>query len=280
MKFQSLFFLQQYSSAFLALVFLAVAPLLGGLLEGLRRLIVARAHKQYGPSVFQPFYDFLKLIVKRQPCCNKDGMVFAMLCLIFNALSLVLLLLKKDLLLAVFTLLGGTCFLIFGSVAVGLTEISIGERKELLACFIAETVLISTALGFYLVVGSFSLSEAMNQTKMLIIDLPLLFAVLIAFLAVKLQIRSVETAFSGPALAVIMLADWVRTVSLLVFVGLFFLPNLPLAVLIAVLIYLSIAGFCCEANQNLWNKLIRWNLSIGIFLCLINLAWLYIKFGS
>jgi len=41
-----------------------VAPLLGGLLTGIDRVITARMQGRKGPSVLQPFYDVLKLFQK------------------------------------------------------------------------------------------------------------------------------------------------------------------------------------------------------------------------
>jgi len=43
-----------------------VAPLLGGLLTGIDRVITARMQGRKGPSVLQPFYDVLKLFRKNQ----------------------------------------------------------------------------------------------------------------------------------------------------------------------------------------------------------------------
>lgn len=41
-----------------ALLYLLLAPLLGGLLSGLDRKISARMQRRVGPPLLQPFYDF------------------------------------------------------------------------------------------------------------------------------------------------------------------------------------------------------------------------------
>ena len=42
-----------------------IAPVIGGLLEGIDRKISARMQGRKGPSIFQPFYDIAKLFSKQ-----------------------------------------------------------------------------------------------------------------------------------------------------------------------------------------------------------------------
>ena len=42
-------------------LFLLLAPLAGGLLDGLDRIIAARMQGRKGPPLLQPFYDLAKL---------------------------------------------------------------------------------------------------------------------------------------------------------------------------------------------------------------------------
>ena len=41
------------------LLYLLLAPILGGLLSGCDRIISARMQRRKGPPLLQPFYDFL-----------------------------------------------------------------------------------------------------------------------------------------------------------------------------------------------------------------------------
>ena len=41
----------------IVLAYLILAPLIGGLLDGLDRIISARMQRRKGPSILQPFYD-------------------------------------------------------------------------------------------------------------------------------------------------------------------------------------------------------------------------------
>ena len=51
------------------LLYLLLAPILGGLLSGCDRIISARMQRRKGPPLLQPFYDFLNLMrrMKQRP---------------------------------------------------------------------------------------------------------------------------------------------------------------------------------------------------------------------
>ena len=49
----------------IVLAYLILAPLIGGLLDGLDRIISARMQRRKGPSILQPFYDLGKLFSKQ-----------------------------------------------------------------------------------------------------------------------------------------------------------------------------------------------------------------------
>ena len=52
-------------------LFLVLAPLVGGLLDGLDRKISARMQGRIGPPLLQPFYDVAKLWNKQMIVVNK-----------------------------------------------------------------------------------------------------------------------------------------------------------------------------------------------------------------
>ena len=53
--------------------YLVFAPFLGGLLDGVDRIISARMQRRKGPVLLQPFYDIGKLLSKEQIAVNKIG---------------------------------------------------------------------------------------------------------------------------------------------------------------------------------------------------------------
>ena len=48
------------------ILYLVLAPLLGGLLDGIDRRISARMQRRVGPPILQPFYDVQKLFAKQR----------------------------------------------------------------------------------------------------------------------------------------------------------------------------------------------------------------------
>ena len=48
------------------IAYLVLAPLIGGLLAGLDRILSAKMQRRVGPPVLQPFYDVLKLFEKEK----------------------------------------------------------------------------------------------------------------------------------------------------------------------------------------------------------------------
>ena len=49
----------------LTICYILLAPLIGGLLDGLDRKISARMQRRVGPPLLQPFYDVSKLLRKK-----------------------------------------------------------------------------------------------------------------------------------------------------------------------------------------------------------------------
>ena len=68
------------------LSFVVLAPLTGGLLTGLDRIITARMQSRIGPPILQPFYDVGKLFSKENLVVRKAQNLF----IIFHLLFLIL----------------------------------------------------------------------------------------------------------------------------------------------------------------------------------------------
>jgi len=91
---------------FILRIFLIIvlAPILGGLLTGLDRIISARLQGRKGPPLLQPFYDVLKLIGKESIEVNTFHRFYVYISLIFIIFTTVIMLLGGDILLAIFVL--------------------------------------------------------------------------------------------------------------------------------------------------------------------------------
>ena len=59
-----------------AVLYLILAPLIGGLLSGTDRLFAARMQGRQGPPIIQPFYDVNKLLHKQTTVVNSIQVLF------------------------------------------------------------------------------------------------------------------------------------------------------------------------------------------------------------
>ena len=113
-----------------ALTAILAAPLIGGLLVGVDRRITARLQNRVGPPLLQPFYDFFKLMGKERIVVNQTQMVYVLAHLLFCIASLVLLVLRQDLLVLIFILAFSTISLVMGAMSVRSPYSKIGAQRD------------------------------------------------------------------------------------------------------------------------------------------------------
>jgi len=223
------------------LVFLVLAPFVGGLLAGIDRKLSARLQGRYGPPLRQPFFDVLKLLQKERIVVNKFQNFNILLLFVFTIFSGALFFAGADLLLTIFSLaLAGTFFILAGF-SVGSPYSHLGAEREVIQMVSYEPMVILMAIGMYQVTGSFKVAELVQFQKPLILYLPGIFVGFLYILTIKFRkspfdlsmshhahqeiVRGITTEFSGPALAVIEVTHWYENVLLLGMVYLFFAFN-------------------------------------------------------
>ena len=115
----------------MVIIGLFVAPLLGGLLCGIDRKITARLQGRVGPSIFQAFFDVLKLCRKENVVVRRSQnfyIVFFLLLVIFTS---ALFFAGANILLVIFALtLASICFVLGGYKASSPYSF-IGSQREL-----------------------------------------------------------------------------------------------------------------------------------------------------
>ena len=92
--------------------YLVLAPLAGGLLDGLDRIISARMQRRKGPPLLQPFYDLGKLFSKQMIAVNNVQMLLNLSYLVFLAIAGSMLFAGKDILMCLFILSTADMFLV------------------------------------------------------------------------------------------------------------------------------------------------------------------------
>jgi formate hydrogenlyase subunit 4 len=245
---------QSWSIVERMLAFVLIAPLAGGALAGIDRIVSARLQGRYGPPVLQPFFDVLKLLRKERIIVNKFQDFTIVLFLLFTMFSGALFFAGADLLLTIFSLALAGTFFVLGGFCVGSPYSHLGAEREIIQMVAYEPMVILMAVGMYQVTGSFKVAEIVQYQAPLILYLPGVFAGFLYILTIKFRkspfdlsmshhahqeiVRGITTEFSGPALALIEIAHWYENVLLLGMVYLFFAFNPWLALVVAVATFL------------------------------------------
>jgi len=255
------------------LVFLVLAPFVGGLLAGMDRKLSARLQGRYGPPVRQPFYDVLKLFRKERIVVNKFQNFNIVLLFVFTVFSGALFFAGADLLLTIFSLALAGTFFILGGFSVGSPYSHLGAEREVIQMVSYEPMVILMAVGMYQVAGSFKVADLVQYPKPLILYLPGVFVGFLYILTIKFRkspfdlsmshhahqeiVRGITTEFSGPALALIEITHWYENVLLLGMVYLFFGFNPWIALVV------TLATFLFEIFIDMNYARFKWQLTLA-----------------
>lgn len=276
------------------LLYLLLAPILGGLLAGCDRIISARMQRRKGPPLLQPFYDFLKLWEKQPIAVNKAEGFYIFGFLLFVLLTGTIFFAQGDILLVVFTLtMASGCFII-AAYAVDSPYSQIGAERELVQTMAYEPMLLMVALGFYLASGSFSVGDILTGAHMNILRMPGIFFGLCFILLIKFRkspfdismsheahqelIGGLKTEISGRTLAVVELAHWYENVFLFGLVLLFFASDtwwtwlLGLAICEIVFFAEILIDNCCARIK--WERMFASTWLVGLMAGFLNIAFL------
>lgn len=275
--------------------YLILAPIAGGLLAGIDRKISARMQGRFGPPILQPFYDFFKLLEKEPITVNKVQDFYVMCFLIFIVITGSFFFAGGDLLLIIFTLTLASIFLVVAAFSSNSPYAQIGAERELLQMMAYEPMVLIMAVGFYLVNGSFNISDIVTSQVMAIQYLPGIFIGFVYILTIKLRkspfdlsmshhahqelVKGLTTEFSGKTMAVIEIAHWYENIFLLGFVYLFFANALAWSPVLAVVIclatyFLEILIDNCYARMK-WQFAINASWIVAITFGFVNLLILY-----
>jgi ech hydrogenase subunit B len=248
-------FFQSLSLAERMLAYVLIAPFIGGVLAGIDRKLTARLQGRFGPPILQPFFDVFKLFQKERIVVNKFQNFNIILCLVFTVFSGALFFCGASILVMVFCLATAGTFFVLAGYSVSSPYSHLGAEREIIQLVASEPMIILTAVGMYMVTGSFNVADIALYQKPLILALPGVFAAYWYILTIKFRkspfdlsishhahqeiVRGLTTEFSGPALALIELSHWYENVLLLGIVYLFFAFNPWLALVLTIAAYLS-----------------------------------------
>lgn len=274
-----------------AILYLILAPVIGGLLEGIDRKISARMQSRKGPSLLQPFYDLFKLFSKDAVIVNPVQAVLVSGFLVFIAFTGMLFFGGGDILLVFFALtLAGILFMMSASCANSPFS-SMGAQRELMQMMAYEPMVLLTAVGFYIATGSFHVSEIAQNNISAICVLPGFFVGFLFILTIKLRkspfdistshhahqemVSGLTTDLSGNILGLVTLSHWYENVFLLSVVGLFILNthwwSYPLAIVVCAVAYFLEILIDNAFPRVKWQEMLNWTWFITLAAGGINL---------
>ena len=276
------------------IAYLILAPVIGGLLAGIDRVISARMQGKHGPSVFQPFYDFFKLLEKEPITVNNVQDFYIACFLLFIVVTGCFFFAGMDLLLVIFTLSLASTFLIIAAFSSNSAYPQMGAERELLQMMAYEPMVLITAIGFYLYSGSFNVADIHNS-KMSFPYMIGIFAGFLFILTIKMRkspfdlsmshhahqelVAGLKTEFSGKTLAMVEIAHWYENIFLLGFVFLFFANGTIAGTVIGIVVCLVTYFFETFIDNNFarmkWNVALNSSWLVAITLGMINIVVLY-----
>lgn len=238
------------------LAYLIFAPLLGGLLDGMDRIVSARMQRRKGPSILQPFYDLQKLFSKQMIAVNNVQFLLILSYLVFLVIAGALLFGGSDILMCLFILSTADIFLIMAASSDSSPFANMGASREMIQMMAYEPLTLLVAVGFYLATGSFHVSDIIQSPISPVIMMPGLLAGFMFTAAIKLRkspfdlstshhahqemVKGITTEMSGTTLAVMNIAEYYELVLIFGIFGLFIVNQHWWSWILAVLVCLAI----------------------------------------
>ena len=170
-----------------AVVFILLAPVVGGLIAGIDRKISAHMQGRVGPPLFQPFYDVGKLFEKEKTVANDTQRFYAISYFIVMIFTGALFFAGGDILLVIFALTLAQIFLVLGAYSANSPYSHIGAERELIQIMAYEPMVIIAAVGMYVVTKSFNVGTIASFPQPLVLFLPAIFIGFIYILTIKLR---------------------------------------------------------------------------------------------
>lgn len=275
--------------------YIILAPLVGGLLAGIDRIITARMQGRVGPPILQPFYDVMKLLSKESVSVNKIQNYLVFCFLIFIIFTGGLFFTGGDLLLVIFALTLASILLILAAYSSNSPFAFVGAEREVIQMMSYEPMVLMMAMGIFALTKSFLISDIIKSGVPLIVYLPGIFIGFVYILTIKLRkspfdlsmshhahqelVKGLSTEFSGTTLALIEIAHWYENVFLLGFVYLFFAWNSfasPIVGIIACLVVFFLEIFLDNNEARVkWQLAFKSSWIVAATVGFVNLLILY-----
>ncbi|MDC7295283.1 MULTISPECIES: complex I subunit 1 family protein [unclassified Butyrivibrio] len=252
-----------------ALIYIVLAPFIGGLLAGVDRIFSARMQGRQGPPLFQPFYDVFKLLNKQTTVVNSIQVLFVTGYLIMTIFTGALFFGGGDMLLVFFALSMSEVMMVMAAFSTNGPYSIMGAQRELLQMMCYEPMTLLVAIGFYYANGSFMVNDLIQAEVPAIVQIPGFFIGFVFILIIKLRkspfdlstshhmhqemVKGLTTDLSGGNLALTEIAEWYDLVLMMGIVGMFFITSNPISRVWAI-IAISVVFFLETLIDNLFPR--------------------------
>lgn len=274
------------------ILILLVTPILGCFLAGLDRKITAKLQGRVGPSLLQPWYDVKKLFHKENIVVNRYQNMYIITYFVFVVASLIMLVLKMDMLMIIFVYTIANVSIIVGGMATGSPYSKIGSERETMAMLAYEPVLVFYTIGMYMLTGSFNIAKLDNFSRPLIAYLPLIFVCMLFIMIIKFKkspfdfstshhahqelVKGMFTEFSGPAFGIIEVTHWYEYVFLLGLMFIFWKPGIIGGLIIAALTFLFVIIADNISARLCWKWMLKFSWTVLVALSIANILFIYL----
>ena len=227
------------------IAFAVLAPLAGGLIDGVDRKISARMQGRVGPHVLQPFWDVAKLLAKAPASVSTVDDTYMTCALIFTVVAGGIFVSGGNFLLCGFMVTLATLFVALAAASTQSPFAQVGADRELLQVMSYEPTVLLVGVGLFLATDSFDVAAVRMEAAPVIVRLLPIFVALAAVLTIKLRkspfdlsyshhahqeiVSGITTEMSGGTLAKVTLMHWCETVLFLMWVGMFFVCSSPVS---------------------------------------------------
>lgn len=280
----------------IVIAYIVLAPLVGGLLQGIDRIISARMQGRVGPPVLQPFYDVLKLREKEDITVNYVQDFYVTCFFIFVIITGALFFSGSDMLLVIFTLTIASVFLIIAAYSSDSPYAQVGAERELLLMMAYEPMVLMVCIGFYMIDGSFEVRNIITDSTMDVWPLIGVFIGFLYILTMKFRkkpfdlsmshhghqdlVKGLVTEFSGKTYAMVEMAHWYENVFLLGIVFLFFANGTVWGAIIGVVVCLATYFFEIVIDNSFarmkWQVAINSGWIVALVLGIVNLFIIFL----
>jgi len=276
----------------LGIAYLVLAPFAGGLLAGIDRRITARMQHRVGPPLLQPFYDVAKLFSKENAAAAPVERTYIVAYLVSCVAAGFMFFAGGNFLLVVFVLTLGSLFFILAAYCTRSPYAEVGAGRELLQVMSYEPMVLITAVGFYLVTGSFDVGTIAASRYPVIAWMPLIFVGFVFILTVKLRkspfdistshhahqeiVKGITTEMSGETLGLVEITHWYENIMFLGWTGLFIIWSGWLGLVVAIVAVAVVYLLEILVDNNFarvkWNALLSMSWWLAFLFGCINLA--------